>query len=642
MSWSTGRPRTPLVTRLLAAITAVLAISFVLTFVVETNFTRNALRAQSVSLLEDRANQARSISLGDIQPVHEELQFVNQRFQDVPPGRLTPADRAQLIGILNDVHARRPFFTSLGMYDRSGDPLVPTIGDTLAPPPPAAYEADKASFAVRVVPTLDGGLAYVSSEVVGEAPNEVLVVFGYAFDPWYARSLRDATRGADIVLEADGEVVATSLPVFPTEQVRELGRESSDPSIGIVEVAGEKYWGDFRPITQPEPSEDWGMPARLGVLVPEPLGALDAQLLTHRLLAGAALLVIATLLAWIVSARMTRPLRELTTTAARIADGDVDAEFRTTSDDEVGVLAQSLEEMRRGIRDQVALIQRQAEALRDAGGRLVHAQDEARRRMAGDLHDGVQRQLVMLRLHIGFGRERLRREPDAVDEVLDELSGEIDQVLGRLRETAQGIYPSILRDRGLEGALFSLGARSRLPVDLEVEPEPLPRLPHDVEANTYFLASEAVTNAVKHGEANRVVVTVRVDGEMLLLTVQDDGGGFDVASVADGRGLGNIHDRARALGGKVEVASGPSGTVVTARLPIGRSVAGPLEEEQHRRDAAVELDVLAQAELLEDGVDVLLDRAFRDPEVARDPAVPLAGRHERQDVELSRREPREP
>lgn len=629
-------PRTPLVTRLLAAITAVLAISFVAIYVVESSLTRSALRAQAESVLEQRARQARAVLNQDLHAVLVELQYINQGFRRDVRSAQTPAERRALTEILTSVGARRPF-TVIGTYDRGGNPIVVPTGPTLAPPPEAVFRAATGSVSARVVDTVDGRRAYVAGEILGEAPNEVLVVFGYVYDQALARSLRDTTGGDDIVLESEGQVVAWSLPVPHPRQLDNIGLE--EPGIPIVEIDDQVYWGSIETVAQAD--EDWGSSARLQVLIREPLARLDAQLVRNRLGAGVALLVIATLLAWAVSRRITRPLRELTATAAQITEGDRDAAFPVTTEDEVGVLAHALEDMRQGLGNQLELIQRQAEALRDAGGRLVHAQDEARRRMAADLHDGVQRQLVMLRLHIGFGRERIRRSPDEAEGVLDELASEIDQALGRLRETAQGIYPSILRDRGLAGALYSLGTRSRLPVEVELSPDPLPRLPYDVEANTYFLVSEAVTNAIKHAQAARVAVSVGVEDEVVHVVVRDDGRGFDVATSAGGRGLGNMQDRAGALGGHVEISTGTGGTVVRARLPVAGSVAGALEEEQDGGDAPVQLDVLAETELLEDRVDVLLDGPLGDRQVPGDPAVPPARRHHREDVQLPRRQPGE-
>lgn len=643
MTPSLRAPRTPLVTRLLAALTVVLALSLLITSLVESSLTRSAVRAQAESVLDQRVAQARAVLLQDVQDILVELQYVKSSFRrsSLPDGGgLDPGDPEALADVLSDVQERRRF-TSIGAYDASGAPIQATFGPALvAPPDQLLRRPDRATMGARVVETVDGRHAYVAGELVpGGADGDVLVMFGFLFDTAYARSVRNATGGDDILLLVDGTAVGGSLPGQP-ENLDAVGREAG--GIELVESGDRIYWSRLEDVVRP--GDGWGEPAQFAVLTPEPLAHLDAALVRNRLVAGGALLVIATLLAWLVSRRLTRPLRELTATAAAIADGNRDAVFTATSDDEVGVLAQSLEEMRQGLGRQLVLIQRQAEALRDAGGRLVHAQDEARRRLAADLHDGVQRQLVMLRLHLGFGRERIRQSPGEAEAVVDELAAEIDQVLARLRETAQGIYPSILRDRGLEGALFSLAARSPLPVELDVDPEPLPRLPHEVEANAYFLVSEAVTNVIKHAGATRVAIRLRLDGDLLELRVGDDGEGFSPVEDRStaGRGLGTMEDRARALRGTVDVSTSSDGTEVVARLPVAGSLAGALEEEQHRRDTSVHLEVLAEPELPEDGVDVLLDGPLGDVEVSPDRPVALPGRHEREDVELPGGQPREP
>lgn len=628
-------PRVAIVTRLLAALTAVLVVSLVVTFLVESNLSREALRSHAEDVLRSRAEQGRSILLGDVQPIIAELQFFGERFP-ADLGEIDAVDRRELAGALADVHRRRDF-TVLGVYSRDGQTTLTSFGPRIEQPPTEVFTGPEPSFAGRVVPTVDGGLAYVAAERISDSPNELLVVFGYRFDHAYARRVRDAAGGSDVVLVADGEVVATSLPTAADDDLLPSGR--TDAGTPVVEVDGTTYWGQYHPFAQP--TGPWGSDGGLGVLVEQPLAALDAQLLRNRLTAGAVLLILVTVLAWLVSRRLTQPLRQLTRTATQISRGDLGASFEVTSRDEVGTLAAALEGMRRGLGTQLVLIQRQAEALQDAAARLVEAQDEARRRLAGDLHDGVQRQLVMLRLDIGFGRKRIREDPEVAEEILDELAVEIDQVLARLRDTAQGIYPSILRDRGLQGALFSMASRSDHRIDLHIDPDPLPRLSTEVEANAYFLVSEAVTNAVKHARADQIRVRVRMQDRTLEVTVSDDGRGFAEDDVERGQGLRTMRDRARALAGRLRVDSDRTGTSVRAILPVDPSVGSPLQVEEDGRDPSVELDVLLESELLEDRIDVLLDRSLGDVQGLGDGGVAATGRHDGQDVQLPGREPGE-
>lgn len=627
--------RVPIVTRLLAALTVVLVVSFVVTYFVTSNLSREALRRQAESVLTSRADQGRSILLGDVQPIIAELQFFGERFP-ADLGPIDAADRRALTGALADVHRRRDF-TVLGIYSRDGGTTLAPFGPRIEQPPTAVFTDPEASFSGRIVPTTEGGLAYVAAERISGPPHELLVVFGYRIDHAYARRIRDAAGGSDVVLVAADEPVATSLAGPADASLLPSGRTSAGTP--VVDVDGTTYWSQYHDFARP--SDDWGMPGALGVLIPEPLAELDAQLLRNRLIATGVLLVLVTVLAWLVTRRVTQPLRELTTTASRIARGDLGASFEVTSRDEVGTLAAALEGMRRGLGTQLVLIQRQARALRDAAGRLVRAQDEARRRLAGELHDGVQRQLVMLRIDLGFGRKRIREDPACAEEVLDELTEEIDQVLGRLRETAQGIYPSILGDRGLQGALFSMASRSSHRIELQTDPDPLPRLPREVEANAYFLASEAVTNAIKHAEADRIVIVVRREVASLELVVQDDGRGFETRTAEGGQGLATMRDRAHALGGRVRIDSDGNGTTVRATLPVDASVDRALQVEQDGRDTSVQLEVLLESELLEDRIDVLLDRSLGDVEGLGDGPVASPGRHQGEDVEFPRGEPGE-
>lgn len=624
----------PLVTRLLAAFTVVLAISFVVTFLVESNLSRAAVREQAADVLESRTTQVRQSLTQSLDPVNLELLFLESQL----PRGLTDdaAARRRLVRLLEDI-AGRQTFGLIGAYTMDGPAVAPITGPSLATPPAEVFEEDfRTRYTRRVVPLADGGFGYVNATLLGAGDERILVAFGYVVDRALARTLRDAAGGSEVVLVVDDEVLASSVPGTSGQQLLPSGRR--DSGVPVVEVGDTTYWSRYEVFAQGEGV--WGSVGDFGVLVEEPLKRLDAQLLRNRLGAGAALLFLATLMAWVVSRRMTRPLRDLTATASRISDGDLDAQFEVSTSDEVGTLAAALENMRSGLGRQVALIERQAAALQLAARRTLGAQDEARRQLAGDLHDGVQRQLVMLRLHIGFGRETIRQEPERADEVLDDLAEQVDRVLSRLRDTAQGIYPAILRDRGLTGALHSLVTRTRLPITVSVDPDPLPRLSHDVEANTYFLASEAVTNAVKHADASRIEVSVRLREAVMTVRVADDGQGFDPQRIEDGRGLANLRDRAGALAGRVQVTTGPGGTTVLAILPASPSTA--LQVEQDGSHSAVQFEILAQAELAEDGADVLLDRTLRDVEFTGDGTIPLPGGHGAEDVEFSRGQPRKP
>jgi signal transduction histidine kinase len=135
-----------------------------------------------------------------------------------------------------------------------------------------------------------------------------------------------------------------------------------------------------------------------------------------------------------------------------------------------------------------------------------------------------------------------------------------------LRELSRGIHPSILTEGGLSPALKALGRRSPVRVKLDMGFEQ--RLPDQVEVAAYYTVSEALTNASKHAEATRVWVSLRLEDDILLLSVRDDGvGGADATR---GSGLTGLRDRIEALGGTIQLKSpSGSGTLIDVEIPIG-------------------------------------------------------------------------
>jgi len=166
-------------------------------------------------------------------------------------------------------------------------------------------------------------------------------------------------------------------------------------------------------------------------------------------------------------------------------------------------------------------------------------------------------------LRLRLARDRLRSDPDAAAELLEQVAHELDTGLDELREIARGIHPAILSDHGLRYALHALAARLDIPVTIEV---PTERLPGDLEATAYYIVSEAMTNVAKHAAATAARVSVRRDGDVVRCEVTDDGrGGADAAA---GTGILGLRDRAEAAGGTLSIVSPPGqGTVVSATLP---------------------------------------------------------------------------
>jgi signal transduction histidine kinase len=200
--------------------------------------------------------------------------------------------------------------------------------------------------------------------------------------------------------------------------------------------------------------------------------------------------------------------------------------------------------------------------------RIVTAADTSRRAIERNLHDGAQQHLVALAVKLGLARQIAEDgDVDTVLNLLADLRNDVQDTMTELRELAHGIYPPLLRVRGLSEALGAAAARSPLPCVVDVE---LPgRYAEEVETAAYFCCLEAMQNAGKYaGDGATITVRVRSDDEALTFALSDDGVGFDASSAARGHGFLNMQDRLGAIGGSLSVISSPgAGTTVSAVIP---------------------------------------------------------------------------
>ncbi len=201
--------------------------------------------------------------------------------------------------------------------------------------------------------------------------------------------------------------------------------------------------------------------------------------------------------------------------------------------------------------------------------RIVAAGDEARRRVERDLHDGIQQRLIALALDVQTVRAEVSDNGSPPPAGLERLAIDIESVLEAVREISQGLHPALLARRGLRPSIQVLARRSPIPVELSVTG---PRLPGHVEVATYYVVSEALTNAIKHSDASAITIEIKSTEQGLRAFVQDDGIGGAVVGV--GTGLRGLIDRIDALGGTLVVNSpAAGGTRVEIALPSGASAA---------------------------------------------------------------------
>jgi signal transduction histidine kinase len=207
------------------------------------------------------------------------------------------------------------------------------------------------------------------------------------------------------------------------------------------------------------------------------------------------------------------------------------------------------------------------EDLRASRQRLVAAQDEERRKLERNIHDGAQQQLVALAVKTRLADSLVGQNEAKAHEVLAQVQTEAQEALENLRELARGIYPPLLADQGLAVALQAQARRAPLPVTLEAEG--ISRYGEDAEAAVYFSVLEGLQNVAKYAGASHAVVRLSHADRALSFEVADDGQGFDSGSTSYGTGLQGIADRLAVLGGTLEVRSVPgAGTALLGTVPV--------------------------------------------------------------------------
>ena len=213
-------------------------------------------------------------------------------------------------------------------------------------------------------------------------------------------------------------------------------------------------------------------------------------------------------------------------------------------------------------------LQRTIADLQVSRRRIVHAEDEARRRIERDLHDGAQQHIVALAFQLAkVEKDLLAASGEATTAVAD-LRLQAQQALDSVRELAHGVYPPLLADRGLGAALQAHSRRVGL--DVIIEAKRIPRYPTEVESAVYFCVLEALQNAQKHSDAHRVEIRLNQEGDGLTFSVSDDGEGFDFDGARQaGTGLASMADRIAAEGGTLTIDSEPGkGTIIRGQLPL--------------------------------------------------------------------------
>ena len=215
---------------------------------------------------------------------------------------------------------------------------------------------------------------------------------------------------------------------------------------------------------------------------------------------------------------------------------------------------------------------------RGSGRGAVRQIELERQRLGRELHTGLGQMLAAIRLQLEIVAALLPGPPPLVQQALSRISTLANEALEHVRSVSGRLHPPEWQRLTLETALEQLWDLSGIPHRLEasLRLQPLPHEPDlEVKVLMYRAAQEALSNIARHSRATRVDAVLETRDDCLILTIRDDGVGFDVAgllrgpaSVVSGIGLRSIREQAAALGGRLEIQSGPTGTTLLVSVPF--------------------------------------------------------------------------
>jgi len=210
---------------------------------------------------------------------------------------------------------------------------------------------------------------------------------------------------------------------------------------------------------------------------------------------------------------------------------------------------------------------------------IVAVEEDARKKLARDLHDGPTQTIAAIAMRLNYARMLLEKEPAHVGEELVHIEELARHTTKEIRHLLFTLRPLILETQGLQAALAQyvskLAETDAMPIHLETMPEADQRLDQDTQGVIFYILEEAIRNARKHARAKHIWMRLYLQDDAFVAEVEDDGRGFDVDDVQvrydehDSLGVINMHERAELIGGRLTLASAPGqGTRVTLTVPL--------------------------------------------------------------------------
>lgn len=415
-----------------------------------------------------------------------------------------------------------------------------------------------------LVDELDARGTAVVSDLAARSVDPILLNDTFALHQLLAQTMANHQDVAyAFVVAADGSVLAHTFGSggFPVELI--------DIDHTSAKVVYESAQGRIHDFAEPV-FEGRAGTARVGMSetrLRSLVGGITAQMLLTTLAVAVFGIGAAISLTWL----LTRPILDLVATTRLVGAGDLSARARHWAQDEIGVLARAFNHMVADLEDSQATIADKEAARTRLLDQLITAQEEERKRIARELHDGVGQALNSLAL--GISSLAQAKSPEVAAEQAAQLRGVTYETLHAVRQLGRELRPSVLDDLGLAEALEHYAAefsniypefRVDTHLDLEV------RLPTTVETALYRMIQEGMTNAARHSGGRTVSVLVSQRNGWTQAIIEDDGDGFDTDAVqrsGESVGIYGMRERAELVGGRVRFESSSSGTTVFVEVP---------------------------------------------------------------------------
>jgi PAS domain S-box-containing protein len=234
--------------------------------------------------------------------------------------------------------------------------------------------------------------------------------------------------------------------------------------------------------------------------------------------------------------------------------------------------------LEQSIRDNAAelerMVDRRTDELRRLSIRLMTMQDQERRRIARDLHDGLGQELAVAKMVLD--RMLLQKTATPQDDSWAQASSIVDRAIQQVRTMSHLLHPPLLDEVGLQSALSwyveGLTKRSGIETSLDVQPRDFPRLSSQVETAVFRIVQEALTNVFRHSGARKVGITLTQKNGLIVVAVRDDGKGIgkkivDLEPDSVGVGIGGMKQRAKEFGGELRLTNANPGTIVELTIP---------------------------------------------------------------------------